>query len=453
MVNPHEASSVQVARNALLWLTSWTNFGSLHVDDPLLESHPADRLGDHPEDYALFRMKDMNAWIIFTAVFVVLVVFDNAVLHRRQEKISFGLAMVFTVFWICCALAFCGYIYSQRGLEDAFDWGTGYLLEWMLSVDNLFVFHRVFAVFGTPDEQKHKPLFWGIAGAIVFRMLFFIIEEFLMHSIWWMHIVFGLFLVYTGVKSVTIDEDEDGPENNPVFMRLQKMIPFVNRYDAGGRFFVRVPVDVKTGEVVTKAASRRQYTARGEKKGGRQISGGSDGACGDEETRAWSGECTCLCDDTQGKIMTMYTDDGDTPPVKVEVIYRTRATLLMLVVVCLEVTDVIFAVDSVSAIVAQIPDLYLAYTACVFAMLGLRAMFFVIDELVKLFSLLSYGVAAILVFIGVKLIFKSWIHIPPFVVCGILVTTLAVSMIGSVVYEKYRPEEESDAGETPRISP
>merc|ERR1719277_2995692 len=108
-----------------------------------------------------------------------------------------------------------------------------------------------------------------------------------------------------------------------------------------------------------------------------------------------------------------------------EAVHRLYATRLFLVVIVLEATDILFAVDSVSAIVAQIPDLFLAYTACVFAMLGLRATFFVVDELVKLFSLLSYAVAAILVFIGVKLCLRGWLHISPEVVCSILVSTVA----------------------------
>merc|ERR1712196_654140 len=109
-----------------------------------------------------------------------------------------------------------------------------------------------------------------------------------------------------------------------------------------------------------------------------------------------------------------------------------RATMLFLVVVCLEVSDIIFAVDSTSAIVAQVSDLFLAYTSAVFAMLGLRATFFIIDVLVKLFSLLKYGVAAVLVFIGIKLIISKIYHIPPMIVCAILFGTLASSMIASV---------------------
>merc|ERR1719174_2977411 len=114
-----------------------------------------------------------------------------------------------------------------------------------------------------------------------------------------------------------------------------------------------------------------------------------------------------------------------------------RGTMLFLVVICLEVSDILFAVDSVSAIVAQVPDLFLAYTSAVFAMLGLRAMFFIVDELVKLFQFLKYGVAAILIFIGIKLILGKLIHVPPGVVCCILFGTLGSSILASWLYEKY----------------
>merc|ERR1719313_587377 len=131
--------------------------------------------------------------------------------------------------------------------------------------------------------------------------------------------------------------------------------------------------------------------------------------------------------DEEGRFF-VYEYDGDQDSEQPEQVAgsqqqpKLKATLLVAVVLCLEVTDVVFAVDSVSAIVAQVPDLFLAYTACVFAMLGLRALFFAIDELVKMFSLLCYGVAFILVFIGVKLILRSWIHVPPGVVCVLLIS-------------------------------
>jgi len=310
---------------------------------------------------------------------------------------------LYCLFWIACAGAFCGFIFFTRGPQAAFNWWTGYLLEWMLSVDNLFVFRTVFVVFKTPDEQKHKPLFWGIVGAVFFRMAFFVLEEVMIHNFVWMHFVLGAFLVYTGIKMIACEDDDDAnPEENPILVKLFKVVPYIDAYAPEPKFFTSIPVDAQTMEPVLEAnaAVTLQKT---------------------------------------GKLPVEL--DGHV------VVWQRRATRLMLVVACLELTDVIFAVDSVSAIVAQIPDLFLAYTACVFAMLGLRATFFVVDELVKLFSLLSYAVAAILMFIGAKLALKSWIEIPPSIVCIILISTLSLTMLASVVYEHVKGKEDENAEE------
>jgi tellurite resistance protein TerC len=377
-----------------------------------------------PEHYQLFRKEDMTAWIVFTIVFFVLVFVDNFILHRKAERLNFAQAMIYTLGWIMCAAAFDAYIFWERGLHDAVSWATGYSLEWMLSVDNLFVFHLIFQKFGTPDEQKHKPLFYGIVGAIIFRMIFFCVGEVLLHRIWWMHILFGAFLIYTGVMAVISDDEEEDPQANPVFKWLAGRIRFVNSYDKMGSFYIMAGVDPKTGEVVDTSEQLLRPVGGG---GARASLVGSDP---DEEDGTGP---------TSGGTMTAH---NVSPQEKANLEYQSRATLLLLVVICLELTDVMFAVDSVSAIVAQIPDLYLAYTACVFAMLGLRAMFFVIDELVKLFSLLKYGVGLILCFIGVKLLLKGYVYFPPMLVSGILFATLATSMVASVVYEKYFATEE-----------
>jgi tellurite resistance protein TerC len=346
----------------------------------------------HERKTVLFDEDDLVPWVVFTFVFFILVIFDNAVLHRKAEKLTLLKSLLYTTFWIAVAGMFNLYIYWTRGLDDAFSWGTGYLLEWMLSVDNLFVFHRIFVVFKTPDEQKHKPLFYGIIGAIVFRMVFFLIEEILLHHVTWMHIVFGLFLIYTGFKAVTMDDDDEAPDQGWLYQMILSRINYVDEYDEKGRFFMPIAVDKETGQPVEDIDSARL---------------------------------------------------ADGKPLDDKVIVQYRATRLTLVVVCLEVTDLIFAVDSVSAIVAQIPDLFLAYTACVFAMLGLRAMFFAIDELVKMFTLLSYGVAFILIFLGLKLILRSWIHIPPGIVCSILVSTLALSVLLSMLQDKFGEKDEA----------
>jgi len=419
-----------------------SNFARLWTGSDPAEIDPADpakaipghgmeefepRHDHHKKDRVVFSKKDITAWTVFTLVFFVLLIFDNFILHRKAEKLTLLQSILYTTFWIAVAGMFNLYIFYTRGASDAFSWGTGYLLEWMLSVDNLFVFHRIFIIFKTPDEQKHKPLFYGIVGAIVFRMIFFLIEELLMHHITWMHLVFGLFLIYTGYKAVSMDDDDDSPDQGWVYQYLVSHINYVDRYDDNGKFFTNVLVDEATGQIVesphliiprTPPRSPREVALAA--KNGKISSPGS-------------------------KNTTPRIDEASLPP---GVIVQCRATRLLLVVVCLEVTDLVFAVDSVSAIVAQIPDLFLAYTACVFAMLGLRAMFFAIDELVKMFSLLAYGVAFILIFIGLKLILRSWIHIPPRIVCFILVSTLAFSVFASLIADKFYPDDESETSET-----
>lgn len=363
----------------------------------------------HQRNAVLFEKEDMTAWIVFTFVFFLLVIFDNVILHRKNEKLTLVKAILYTTFWIAVAGMFNVYVYWTRGMDDAFSWGTGYLLEWMLSVDNLFVFHRIFIVFKTPDDQKHKPLFYGIIGAIVFRMIFFLIEEMLLHHVTWMHIVFGIFLIYTGIKAVSMDDEDESPEKGWAYVWLANHINYVDRYDDQGRFFI------PEHEIPPSARDEFNYEIK-------------DGKANADEN--------AISKDAEADKEIMKP--GEVPP---DGQVKYRPTRLVLVVVCLEVTDLVFAVDSVSAIVAQIPDLFLAYTACVFAMLGLRAMFFAIDELVKMFALLAYGVAFILIFLGCKLILRSWIHIPPKIVCTILVSTLLFSVFASLIQDKFNPEE------------
>jgi len=298
-------------------------------------------------------------------------------------------------------------------------WMSGYMLEWMLSFDNLFVFHLIFSVYGTPDRLKHRPLYLGILGAVIMRLLFIFIGEYLMHAMVFMHFVFGAFLVYTGFKTACYDDDDDDPSQQPVVKWLTKHVPFVAAYDESGRFFVHVTVDehgepqlpdgVNWKPVKSPEGTEREPIADGE-KGEKQASYGSI-------------DFGALQQKAAGSLLT-------TPKTQV------RATMLFLVLICLEISDLLFAVDSVSAIVAQVNDLFLAYTSAVFAMLGLRATFFIIDVLVHLFSLLKYGVGFVLTFIGVKLIIGHFYHIPPGVVCIVLVSAIGSSMVASVIMEE-----------------
>jgi len=313
-------------------------------------------------------------------------------------------AVLYTLFWVSTAVCFCGWVHYVYGRDHAFMWMSGYMLEWMLSFDNLFVFHLIFSVYATPDHLKHRPLFLGICGAVFFRLAFILVGECLMHAMFLMHFVFGAFLVYTGVKTAALDDEDDDPSQHPTMLWLQTKVPFVSAYDDSGAFFVRVKVD-ESGKLITPPG-----------KVSAPSSDVSSLSCAEEGKLA-----------QYGSVDLAQTRTGE-----------WRGTMLFLVVCCLEFSDLLFAVDSVSAIVAQVPDLFLAYTSAIFAMLGLRALFFVVDELVKLFTLLKYGVACVLVFIGLKLIIGRIYHIPPAIVCAVLVSAIMGSMLASLITDELR---------------
>merc|ERR1719218_501375 len=148
------------------------------------------------------------------------------------------------------AFCFCGWVAWWYTPAAAYMWMSGYMLEWMLSFDNLFVFHLIFSVYGCPDKLKHRPLYLGIMGAVVFRLAFIFIGEYLMHAMTFMHFVFGAFLVYTGIQTVTADEEDEDPSQQPLVLWLQTRVPLVPLYDKNGSFFVNCPVDEEGKEAI-----------------------------------------------------------------------------------------------------------------------------------------------------------------------------------------------------------
>merc|ERR1719197_1135787 len=196
---------------------------------------------DH--SYTLFRYEDWPAWVIFTSIFLVLIIFDNVILHRNPSALTVGRAVAYTLFWILMAFGFCGWVAWWYNPNSAYMWMSGYMLEWMLSFDNLFVFHLIFSVYGTPDNLKHRPLYLGILGAVVFRLVFIFIGEYLMHSLAIMHFVFGAFLIYMGIKTVTADEEDEDPSQQPLVLWLRQHMSFVCAYAKDGSFFVTVPIN------------------------------------------------------------------------------------------------------------------------------------------------------------------------------------------------------------------
>lgn len=373
--------------------------------------HALDRDGQ----VKLFEAEEMSSWATFGAVFICLIIFDNFFLNRNPEELTIGRALRYTMVWISTAFAFCGWIWYTHGRSGAFMWMSGYMLEWLLSFDNLFVFHLIFNLYGTPDHLKHRPLYLGICGAVLFRLLFIFVGEYMMHAMLFMHFVFGTFLVYTGIKTLTADEEDEDPSQNPMVKWLQEKVPFVNVYDNSGAFFVRVPA---AGE------EAQQWNAPKDAEAAKLSEGNEEATYGTVDFSSY-------------KIANTERRHH----------WEFRATMLFLVVCCLEISDLIFAVDSVSAIVAQVNDLFLAYTSAVFAMLGLRATFFIIDVLVHMFELLKYGVSAVLIFIGVKLILAHHYTIEPHIVVFVLIGCIGASMVASVLKAEMEKKMEGLAPE------
>eukprot|EP00933_Yihiella_yeosuensis_P075779 TRINITY_DN852_c0_g3_i1.p1 TRINITY_DN852_c0_g3~~TRINITY_DN852_c0_g3_i1.p1 ORF type:complete len:483 (-),score=101.98 TRINITY_DN852_c0_g3_i1:285-1619(-) len=379
------------------------------------ESFTANLFGQDPA-YTLFNAADWGLWASFAVVFCGLIAFDHCVLNKATQQLTLQKALLYTLFWIFTACCFCGFIYHVKGSEQAWMWMSGYMLEWMLSFDNLFVFHLIFSVYGTPEHLKHRPLYIGICGAVFFRLVFLFIGEYLMHALVFMHLIFGSFLIWTGYQTLVSEEDDDeDPSQNAVVQWLQERLPFIDMYDKSGSFFVKVPIN-KDGEVDIASAGDNLITPKA-----------VEVSPYDEEKQSYGS-----VDFT--KIENMSKAQNKHSTVKE---WQTRATMLFLVVCCLEISDVVFAVDSVSAIVAQVPDLFLAYTSAVFAMLGLRATFFIIDVLVHMFTLLKYGVSVVLMFIGAKLCLAHVVHIPAGIVCIVLVSAITLSIVASVIQDQF----------------
>lgn len=313
----------------------------------------------------------MLLWILFGVIVLGLLALDLGVFHRKSHEIEFREALAWTGVWVGFALLFNLCIYFWLGTQPALQFLTGYVIEKSLSVDNIFVFALVFSYFGVPAAYQHRVLFWGIIGAFIFRALFIAGGIKLIHQFHWMIYVFGVFLVYTGIRMALEKDKEIHPESNPVLRFFRRAVPVSRTFD-GDRFFLR-----SAGSVV--------------------------------------------------------------------------ATPLMVTLLFVEVSDIIFAVDSIPAILAVSHDPFIVYTSNVFAILGLRAMYFALAGVLKLFHHLHYGLSVILSFVGVKLLISEVYKIPTALSLGVIAGVLLLSILASLIWPKQEtlPEigSEPEAGD------
>ena len=324
-------------------------------------------------------------WGGFIVLFLALLFLDLAVLHRESEELSVPQALFWTAVWICVAACFSVVIYGlyehqwfgfvpdddgpRRGADAVLQYVTGYLLEWSLSVDNIFVMAIIFNFLRIPAAFQYRVLFWGIVGAIVLRGMMIGAGTALLDAFDWMFYVFGATLIISALRMLR-EDDEESPRdlgNSFPARLLRRFIPVTEEMH-GTRFLVRL--------------------------------------------------------------------DG-----------RMHATPLLLALVMVELTDVVFAVDSIPAILAVTQDPFLVFTSNAFAILGLRSLYFAVAGLMALFRYLKYSLVLILAFVGVKMLLVGFYHVPNLVSLGIIVATLAGGVLASLVAAR---REQSAAGSEPR---
>lgn len=285
---------------------------------------------------------------------------DLFAFNRKAHIVSIKEALRWSVFWIALAAIFNVIIYYWKGPESALEFTAAYLIEKSLSMDNLFVFLMLFRYFDVAPQYRHKILFWGILGAIIFRIIFIIAGIELLERFEFSIYIMGAILIWAGLKMMLQKEKPVQPDKNPFLKLLKRFFPLDSSYK-GSRFLIR-------------------------KKG---------------------------------------------------ILY---ATPLFVVLIVIESTDIIFAVDSIPAVLAVSKDPFIAFSSNIFALLGLRSLFFVLSGMMDKFHLLKTGLSLILIFVGIKIILSYWYHLE-------IIWTLSlvgVVLIGSVLLSLIFPDEKKN---------
>jgi tellurite resistance protein TerC len=298
---------------------------------------------------------------------------DLGVFNRKAHAVSLKEASIWSVVWVTLAMVFC-FVFYQYSLGKfgpdiaktaSLEFLTGYIIEYSLSIDNIFVFVLVFSYFGIPAKYKHRVLFYGILGALIFRAIFIALGSALMQFHWVIYL-FGGFLIITGIKMVFSGKEEIEPDKNLLIRIFKRIMPVDHRIEDKSFF-------KKVGGV-------------------------------------------------------------------------RHATPLFIALLFLEATDIIFAVDSVPAIFGITKEPLIVFTSNIFAILGLRSMYFMLAGVIDKFHLIQYGLAVVLVFVGLKMVWLNDYFDGKFPVTwslGIIVGVIAVSVVASLVFP---PKTSDEAG-------
>jgi tellurite resistance protein TerC len=298
------------------------------------------------------KMVNIYFWIGFTILIAIMLALDLGVFNKKEHKVAVKEAMIWSGVWITIALLFGLFVFFEFGRTKALEFLTGYVIEYSLSVDNIFIFILIFTYFAVPPRYQHKILFWGIIGALLMRGIFIFAGVALINKFHWIILVFGAFLVYSGVKMLFQKEEQVEPEKNAVVKFFKKFLPVTHELH-GGKLFIH----------------------------------------------------------QNNKLF---------------------ATPLFLVLLVIESSDLIFAVDSIPAVLAISQDTFIVYTSNIFAILGLRSLYFAVAGIMDHFRFLKVGLAFVLSFVGLKML-VSYFHfeIPVLLSLAIIIFMLTFSILAS----------------------
>ena len=305
----------------------------------------------------LIMTKDQIVYLVFGIVLLVALIFDLGLLNKKNKVITIKAALLQTFLWVSLALAFFGFMWFEEGQTLALQYLSAYLMEWSLSIDNIFVFILIFSAFGVKEKYYGRVLLLGILMAIVFRIVFITVGVALVERFEWVLYIFGAFLVFTGYKMFSSHDDaEFKPQESKIYKFLQKFLPLAP-HDGNGKYVI--------------------------KENGKPV-----------------------------------------------------YTTLFVVVIMLAAIDLVFALDSIPAVMGISRDKLVIYTSNIFAVLGLRSLFFLLRGAVSKFDYLQQGIAIVLVFIGIKMLgehyISQWVSKPMQVAISLFIILVCIS--GSIFY-------------------
>ena len=323
--------------------------------------------------------KTQLIYIVFSFVIVISLIFDLGLISKKDQKVTIKQALYQTFFWVGLALAFCIFLWIEQGQKPALEYLSAYLMEWSLSIDNIFVFILIFSAFNVKEKNYGRVLLIGILMAIVFRIAFITVGVALVEKFHWLLYIFGVFLIYTGYKMFIAGEDDEqfDPQHSKVYLFLKKILP-LTPHDGDGKFSV-------------KENGKKKYTT------------------------------------------------------------------LFVVVIMLAFIDIVFALDSIPAVMGIVDTKtpgyedtarLVIYTSNIFAVLGLRSLFFLLRGAVSKFEYLPQGIAVVLVFIGIKMLGEHWINqwidktTQVFISLGFILVCLTASVMYSIFIDKEKKQVE-----------